>query len=49
MIALVIIGILVFIAGIAVSKSDGPYQRSGNIIKVVGILVVIIGLLVSSV
>ena len=49
MIALIIIGILVLIAGITVTKSNTPYNRSGNIIKVVGIVIIIIGVLLSSV
>lgn len=47
--AIIIIGILVLIAGIAVSKSDGPYTRSGGIIKGVGVVIILVGILVSSV
>jgi regulator of protease activity HflC (stomatin/prohibitin superfamily) len=49
MVALIIIGIIALIAGFAVSKSDGPYNRSGNIIKAAGIFVIIIGLAFSAV
>lgn len=49
MVALIIIGILVFIAGITISKSDSPFARSAGIIKVVGIVVIIAGIMLSSV
>lgn len=49
MVALIIIGILVFIAGIAISKSTSPYVRSAGIIKTIGILIVAAGILLSSV
>lgn len=49
MVALIIIGILVLIAGIAVSKSDSPFARSAGIIKAVGIVVIVVGILLSSV
>jgi regulator of protease activity HflC (stomatin/prohibitin superfamily) len=49
MVALIIIGILVFVAGIAISKSNSPYTKSASIIKVVGIIVIIAGVLLSSV
>jgi hypothetical protein len=38
MVALIIIGVLVFVAGIAISKSNSPYTKSAGIIKAVGIL-----------
>ncbi len=49
MVALVVIGILLLIAGFAISKSDSPYRSSGNLVKAAGILVIIIGLALSSV
>lgn len=49
MVALVIIGIIALIAGFGVSKSDGTYSRSGNIIKVAGIFVIVLGLAFSAV
>lgn len=49
MITLIVVGIIVLVAGIGISKSDGPYAKSGNMVKVIGILVIIIGILLSSV
>jgi len=49
MVALVVFGILLLIAGFAISKSDSPYRSSGNLVKAAGILVIIIGLALSSV
>ncbi len=49
MVALIIIGILAFIAGVAVSKSNSPYTKNAGIIKIIGIAVIIIGILFSTI
>jgi regulator of protease activity HflC (stomatin/prohibitin superfamily) len=49
MILIFILGIIVFIAGFVIAQTDSPYQRSGTIVKVAGVFIIIIGLAFSSV
>jgi regulator of protease activity HflC (stomatin/prohibitin superfamily) len=47
--ALIIVGIIVLIIGIVITKNDSPVQRWGGPVKIFGIVVVLSGLLMSSV
>lgn len=47
--ALIIVGIIILIVGIFIGRNPSPVQRYGNIIRIAGIFVVIIGVLVSSI
>jgi len=47
--ALIIVGIIVLIIGIVITKNDSPVQRWGGPVKIFGIVVVLAGLLMSSV
>lgn len=47
--ALIIIGIIVLIIGIVITKNDSPVQRWGGPVKIFGFVVVLTGLLMSSV
>jgi len=49
MITLLILGVIVFIAGFAVTQSDSPFRNSGTLIKIIGIVVIVIGLAFSSI
>jgi len=47
--ALIIIGIIVLIVSIAISRNPGPVQRYGNVVRIVGVVFVIAGVLISSI
>ena len=47
--ALIIIGIIVFIVGIVVARNAGPAQRFGSGIKIAGIVIIVLGISISSV
>lgn len=47
--ALIIVGIIVLIIGIVITKNDSPVQRWGGPVKIFGFVVVLTGLLMSSV
>lgn len=49
MVTLTIVGIIVLIAGFVVGNSTGPYKSAHTLIKAAGILLIIIGLVLSSV
>lgn len=49
MIGLLIVGLIILIAGYAVAKSETSFRNSGNIIKIVGVFIIVIGLIFSSV
>lgn len=47
--ALIIIGVLILIVGIVISRNPGPVQRYGNVVRIIGIVSMIIGVLISSI
>jgi regulator of protease activity HflC (stomatin/prohibitin superfamily) len=47
--ALIIIGIIILIVGIIISRNPGPVQRYGRVVRIVGVVFVIIGVLLSSI
>lgn len=47
--ALIVVGMIVLIIGIVIARNPGPAQRFGVSIKIAGILVMIIGVLISSI
>jgi regulator of protease activity HflC (stomatin/prohibitin superfamily) len=49
MIALLFIGIIVIVVGYAIAKSDSPFKSSHLIVKIIGIVIIIVGLLFSAV
>jgi regulator of protease activity HflC (stomatin/prohibitin superfamily) len=49
MIAFLIIGIILFTAGIAMTKVESPLKRSGTVVKITGIVVALAGLAFSSI
>jgi len=49
MIAIFVFGLIIVLAGFAISKIESPYQSNGKIVKLVGLILVVIGLLISSV
>ena len=47
--ALIVVGMIVLIIGIIITRNPGPAQRYGRIIRVSGIIVMIIGVLITSI
>ena len=47
--ALIIIGLIVLITGIVISRNPGSYQRFGAPVKIAGVVIAVIGILISSV
>lgn len=47
--ALIVVGMIVLIIGIVIARNPGPAQRFGGSVKIAGILVMIIGVLMSSI
>ena len=47
--ALIIVGLIVLIVGIVIGRNPSSYQRFGGPIKIAGVLIMIIGVLISSV
>ena len=47
--ALIIVGMIVLIIGIVISRNPGAAQRYGGIIRIVGIIIMVIGVLIGSI
>ncbi len=47
--ALIIVGMIVLIIGFVVTRNPGPAQRFGGAVKIAGVLIMIVGVMVSSV
>ncbi len=47
--ALIILGVIVFIVGLVVARNDGNIKRFNGVIKTLGIIVILIGILVTSI
>lgn len=47
--ALIIIGMIVLIIGFVITRNPGPAQRFGGSIKIAGILIMVVGVLISSI
>jgi len=47
--AIIILGLIVLIAGIVIGRNPGSYQRHGGPIKIAGVLIMVIGIMISSI
>ncbi len=47
--ALIIVGMIVLIIGFVVARNPGPAQRFGGSVKIAGVLIMVVGVLISSV
>jgi len=47
--ALIIVGMIVLIIGFVVARNPGPAQRFGGTVKIAGVLIMVVGVLISSV
>jgi len=47
--ALIIVGMIVLIIGIVISRNPGAAQRYGGIIRIVGIIIMVVGVLIGSI
>jgi regulator of protease activity HflC (stomatin/prohibitin superfamily) len=47
--ALIIIGMIVFIVGLVIARNPGPAQRYSGMIKIAGIFIMVVGVLISSI
>ncbi len=46
--ALIIVGVIILIVGIIISRNPGPVQRYGRVVRIAGIAFMVIGVLISS-
>ncbi|MFA6400586.1 MAG: hypothetical protein WCX31_03025 [Salinivirgaceae bacterium] len=49
MVAIAIVGIIVVFIGFVLEKSNSPFRTSHRLVKMIGVILVLIGLLVASV
>ena len=47
--AIIIVGLIVLIAGIVIGRNPSSYQRHGGPIKIAGVLIMVVGILISSI
>ena len=47
--ALIIVGMIVLIIGIVISRNPGPVQRYGGTVRIAGIIIMVVGVLISSI
>ena len=47
--ALIILGMIIFIIGIVITRNPGIIQRYGNMVKIAGVIVMIFGVLIASI
>jgi regulator of protease activity HflC (stomatin/prohibitin superfamily) len=40
---LIILGVIVIIAGIAIAGNNGPFQRYGSVVRIIGLVVILLG------
>ena len=47
--ALIIVGMIVLIIGIVISRNPGPVQRYGGTVRIAGIIIMVVGIMISSI